>query len=331
MWGTRAAPVLVLGLALVAAGCTGDGSDDGDPVAVGQIVESPTEVPGRHVFVQTPDGRIDFTVTAPLDEISVLDAPSGRAPEDGALVGVSWVWDFRTAYAAMAVPDGEVEPSIRLVADGREYSLDEAVLREGRRSDEPVLDYDGTAYVGVDGKPEELAIAVEYDGLDQVVEVGATDVLREGPAAGLYLQPDALARHDVSCGKPVAAGRGTLPDRTGQCRLTVARVPYEPTAGWVEGPEKRWLQVEARVWPSGFPQIGGRSCGEGVLGPVRYRLEGAAPESEVPADPDDTLAGDRLVFATGASGPDELRISAVQTFPDEPSCPALRLSWTAYV
>ena len=307
------AAVLLVGAALV-AGCTDDGDDEGGGPAPGRVEEGQGEVPGRHVFVQTPEGRIDFSVAA---------------PDDG-VVGISWEWDFRTAFAAMA-PATVVEPHVRLVADGRDYSLDDVVLRADRRADEPALEFSGTAYVGVSGDPDELAIAVEYDGVDQVVTVGDSAVVREGPAASLYQQPDELAQHVVDCGPPAAAGRGPLPDTNGQCRLTVARVPYVAGSGWVEGRDDRWLAVDARVWPSRFPQIGDRSCGEGELGPVQYRLAGVAPVRETRADPDSAIDPDRLVFATDRSGPDELRMSAVQTFPGEPACPALTLTWTARV
>lgn len=329
MTSTPRAAIALVGLAgaLLLTGCTDEG-EDGEVLAVGKVVEGGSEAPGRHVFVQTPEGRIDFTVTAPLDEVSVGELPSGRAPDDGALIGVSWDWDFRTAFAGMSTPSDaeEVVPHIRLVADGREYSLDEAVLREDRRPDEPVLDFSGTAYVGVAGEPEELAIAVEFAGLDQVVEVGDTELVPEGPAADLYLQPDSLARYDVDCGRPTAGNR-VLPDTNGQCRLTVARVPYEPSRGWVTASEDRWLVVDARVWPEHFPEVGDRSCGEAVLGPVRYRLAGSAPVSEVRADLDTVTEPDRLVFATGRSGPDELVMTAYQTFPDDPGCTPLRLDW----
>ena len=52
--------------------------DPGDPMAVGEVVVGGSEVLGRHVFVQTPEGRIDFSVTGPLEEVSVVGAPSGR-------------------------------------------------------------------------------------------------------------------------------------------------------------------------------------------------------------------------------------------------------------
>lgn len=335
MRGARGTLVLLAVVATLLGGCRA-GGDEGERVGSGDVVSTHGDIHGRPVFVETPVGRLDVVVSDPVEKTTDVAGQDLRAPEKGSLVGVQWTWDSLTGFAAMAPDQADpVVPRVRLVADGHEYDLGTAVLRDPRAPDEPVLNYRGTAWVAVRGTPDELAVAVDYDGLDQRAEVGemGDDVSRLlTPAGVLYRQPDELARHTIDCGHPVAAGRGPLRDRSGQCRLDVARVPYERTAGWVTDVQDRWLVVDARVWPESYLVDRSTSCGEGVLGTVRYRLDGAKPVGEVDGDRSSFGPVDRVVFRTAAVGQHRLVMTAVQTFPTDPvECPPLRLSWQATV
>ncbi|WP_134764744.1 hypothetical protein [Nocardioides sp. 1609] len=340
-----AVPTLAVVLTATLLGCSGPGGDEGRAAPVGTVVDlSTSSVAGRLVTVQTPDGRIDFTVSAPLDDLPAHDETYDRPADDASFVGVAWTWDFTGGFAAMRAPQGErVEPHVWLVADGREYSLDEATLV--RNDEDAVADaedtpfeFSGSAYVAVEGEPDDLAVKVDFDGLEQVVEVGDVTVVHEGPAADLYGPPDSLARSEVRCGPPrstpSAAAAG---NDLSHCLLQVARVPWAPGHGWVTSQDDRWLVLETSLWPDGVAEIAGRDgcSGSTETTDFRYRLGDAEPVEARPADPADgsaPLGRDHVVFDSSADDGEVLTVTAVQRFEAaDAACPDIRVTWSIEV
>lgn len=317
----RAPRLAALPLLLVVSACSGSDSDK-QAVEIGTVLDTDGTVEGQHVFVNLPTGRVDVVIGQPTDDLPVYDDTYDRAADGADLVGVQWNWDFQAAFASMQDPAAEVvEPHIALVADGREYSLDDASLRA--RDEDPVgqstaaLDYSGAAWVAVEEGAQDLAISVEFDGVEQVADLGDPlgHVTDSGPATALYTQPDELALRTLDCGAPRRRGADTLADTNGQCLVDAARVPYHPAVGWVASREQSWLVLRTSVRPDVFPDE--FRCGEGTLGEATYHLDGEEPATVVALDPGAGETGrDLVVFAVDRASNHDLTIDAVQRFDD---------------
>lgn len=310
----------------------------GERAPKGSVLETSLDVPGTHTYVVIPDGRIDFTVGAPETDLPGSQEYD-RAPDGGSFVGVSWTWESQHAVRVHEEGQEEIVPSISLVADGKEYSLDEVMIPEDEER-RPV-DFFGGAYVAVDGEPEELAIRVEYDGLEQTAPAEGWDGTEDhGAAAALYGVPEGPSRYRRDCGEPAVDSHSNFSlDQTVNCNVQVSRMPYHQSVGWAAA-DKEWLVLEVDPYPGAsaswrkgsdrwevYP-FGGR--------PTKiYDLDGADPAEEPPLAAPDGPAGDLVIFEVGRADRGTLRIrGGFPTDPaysphhdDAPVNPEVRISW----
>lgn len=294
--------------ALALTGCDNPVSDslsDKEAASVGTVVSSGTQAPGYAVSVVVPDGRFDFAVGEPDEDLATYDETYDRARDGASFVPVSWTWNFFSGLAVTRDPDApEVEPHVSLLVGDREYSLDEAVLTDADDigDEQSAVNYNGTAWVVVDGEPDDvddLSLRVEYDGFTQDVDVDETSPsLRElGVAYPLYRPADDLVRWRGDCGPVRYSGPAELPDA--RCRLTATAVPYHQSVGWVPDRDQAWLVVQVDAYPGAVARRGDRAsyAVEDLTG-LAVTLEGQDPVAVVAEDPEEARA--TLVFAADA-------------------------------
>lgn len=277
---------------LAVAGC--DDPDSGkDAAPVGTVVEGGT-ASGTAVTVATPDGRFQFSVAEPTADIPGFDERYDHAAEGASFVGVSWSWDFLASLPVTRTPDQpEVTPAVSVVADGTAYSIDEVVVtdEDDIAHDQSTVDYFGTAWVVVDGEPEDvddLALRVEFDGLTQEVPVefpsrASTD---RGVARPLYVATDELVRARGTCGVPAYGANGVELDDA-RCRLSATAVPYHQAVGWVADPDQAWLVVEVSAYPGSVARWRGdrQSYSVGDAVSLDLTVDGQPPVALVVDDP----------------------------------------------
>ncbi len=249
------ASCLVLAAVLAVAGCDSPVTGK-DAAPVGTVVEGGT-ARGIAVTVATPDGRFEFSVGEPTADLPAYDEKYDHAADGASFVGVSWSWDFAAFLPVMRTPgQPEVAPSVSLVADGTAYSIDEVVVpdEEDIAYGESAVDFFGTAWVVVDGEPDDvddLALRVEYDGLTQEVPVefpsrASTD---RGVARPLYVATDDLVRARGTCGAPAygdngdRARRRAVPGHRDRRALPAVGRLGRPTG------TQAWLVVEVSAYP----------------------------------------------------------------------------------
>jgi hypothetical protein len=328
----------VLLVALVASACD-DAATGKEGAPVGTVLGYPTPAEGRHVTVTVPDGRYDFTVGRPRHDLPVYDEQYDHAADGASLVAVSWELDTQGGPPA-ARTGAAVEPSFALVAGERRYSLDEAMLSrdvEGSLTDGPV-ELSGTAWVSVAGEPDDLAVSVDYDGLDQVVGLdGLDDRGVDSPASALY-RPASWVVARGACAGPTLAD-GYRPHRVGQtlCRAGVVSTPYADGVGWVGSREQTWLVVDVRAY------LGGIVEWRGPAGSATYDLGDAtltATYAGQPpaATPTDGAADDHQVWVFAANPYDLQPIEVTGTWPSTtltgadapgaPDDPTVTATWT---
>lgn len=334
--------LLVAAAALALSACDNPVSSDKDAASVGTVLQSGTHSPGYAVSVAVPDGRFDFAVGEPREDLPAYDETYDRARDGASFVGVSWSWNFLSGLAVTRDPDEpEVEPHVSLLVGDRDYPLDEAVLTDTDDigDDQSAVNYDGTAWVVVDGEPDDvddLSLRVEYDGFTQDVDVDdASPALRDlGVAYPLYRPADDLVRWHGDCGAVRYSGPAELPDA--RCRLTATAVPYHQSVGWVADRDQAWLVVEVDAYPGVLARKGGRTS-YSVEDAVDFTvsLDGGGPVQVVAEDRDELRA--TLVFAVDSvGGAGDLQVAATwgtTTIGGEGSAqdPLVGATWTAPV
>lgn len=316
---------LVLIAAAALAGCTD--ALGGGRAPQGAVLETFVDEPGSHTYVVTPEGRLDVTVSRPLDKLPQSATEYDRPPEGDSFVGLSWSWESQHDVRVWEGDGSEVEHAVALVADGKEYSLDEVIFNsdeetEGARR----FDYTGSAYVAVDGEPDELAIQVEYDGLIQTAPADGWHVSdSHGAAAALYDIPEGPSRHRLDCGEPTVPARSQLSvDDTANCTVQVSRMPYHQAVGWA-GEGRTWLALEIRPYPGASASWRERTddwelYGFEGRGTMQYDFAGTKPVEVAPLSDDPDERGDLVIFKADDLDDGELTIRG--TFPTESISPA---------
>ena len=242
---TRSLAVLVAGLlAGTLAGCGGGSATK--PVQVGTVLGGRAKVlDGRKVAVKLPIGTVDFQVTGPTrtlgkgqtDEFKEL---SGG--DDVRFVGVSWTYDrFDYPDATQLTLQRRVhDVRVWLVADDHRYQIDGLeYLRTGIG--------DG-AWIAVPARTERLRLAVEYDGLTQLLDPVTgrldTDDAESQRAAPLY--QDLPVAAEQKCPKVVKQQQGV--DYNYGCTVHSAVVtPYADGVGWAPDGQE-WVAVDLALY-----------------------------------------------------------------------------------
>jgi len=291
----RRAPVL-LSLVLLGclAGCGGDPASPGvDGPADGQadVVQArPGQISGDPSFVQLPDGRLHFEISAPRDELGADETADGepRTPEDGrAFVGV--LWQFKPgegvpAWEGPLVTGDSPQIAVSLETGGTSYSLGVA-----RRSDETPSDERSGSdfYLPVTGSGQDVTLSVDLDGVSQSVDARTGD--REpGAAAALYEPPKRSETKDCSSGSWVRRGQADV-----KCSWWRADLPYVAGLGWASGAPWTVISLGTRL---ATYDVGGGTYTPGTL-TDSTTLDGARPQATLqPTSSDGYLFG-LLVFA----------------------------------
>ncbi|WP_203335258.1 hypothetical protein [Nocardioides limicola] len=227
--GWRRRLVAVAGLTLVGGGlvaCGGSGRAE-----VGDVVPVSGQVQGRIVDVELPTGRLRFTVgegQERLTDFDVRDRVDRLAPADGQYVPLSW--QYRETYADSWFADAEQPVEVALVVG--DVRRDLASLPAGDHSDPEAI------FVAVGG--DNARVEVSYDGLVQVVDLGAGEL---EPTDRAVPPGEVLRLTGGPC--PVEGWR----DQTDpawelqgfqSCQVTAQVVSYLPGHGWAE-PDRAWL------------------------------------------------------------------------------------------
>ncbi|WP_134764743.1 hypothetical protein [Nocardioides sp. 1609] len=261
--------------------------DDRPRVAAGDQVAATDgqAVPGWTVDLRVPTGSYRLTVGEPTEEMPAsccTDEPADRRPpEDGSFVGVELA-QVQVGPAPALEPGSEpVSPTFTLVV-GSSSPADETAREYPLRLLDEAFD-GGTmttsrvrGYVAVDEVPDadEVTVAVDYDGVTQVVDPTGLRVDRAG-ADQLYLDA-----HDeegaVRCGPRARAAGGLTFVREGEpgCTVTVQRRPWVGGLGWAgEGREWLVLSVGVDAYFSAERRVGARS--------YRYYTSAAGPAASL--------------------------------------------------
>lgn len=245
---------------------------------VGDIVT--VELPGRvyEVEVSRPQDTVD---TPSADEAEV----GTEAPDGLAFVAVAWeLQPGRGDAIALGYGGPDVSPRLALTAGAETYDVSP-------------LDLEGVyaSWVAVPDGAGPIGIAVEFDGVTQVVEdmtdphaapTGASDLLYDESPPGL---------HDPECAEPpvdeAASGYAFS-----SCRLTVSDpIAYHEELGWAPA-GRAWVVVRLAVEPvvTGWddPGPGGAVVGYEVAPEdVTVTLHGVAPTDVLASDDDGSPAG----------------------------------------
>lgn len=333
---------LLAGLVLTAAALTGcTEAVGGNRAPEGAVLETFVDEPGSHTYVVTPEGRLDFTVSRPLEKLPQSATDYDRPPTGDSFVGLSWSWEPQHDVRVWEGDGPEAEHAVALIADGKEYSLEEVIFNTDEETEGPRgLDYSGSVYVAVDGEPKELAIQVEYDGLVQTAPAEGWNVSdSHGAASALYGTPDGPSRHRLDCGEPTLPARSQLSvDHTANCTVQVSRMPYHEAVGWA-GEGKTWLVLEAHPYPGANASWRERTddwelYGFEGRGTMEYDFAGTKPAEVAPLSDDPDDQSELVIFKADDLADGELTIKG--TFPTEsispdhpsaPSSPDVPITW----
>lgn len=232
-------PVLLIA-ALAGTGVWLSGRED-STTAPGTLVAQPVDglLVGRSTDVRVPWGRLQVTMTEPVDTVEGEDGTL-----QGTFVGIQVeLRDTEDAVPVDRLPDaGFEDPQFSLVADGEAWELpalggwaDGAQVDPGARRQ----------YVAVPADAEQVELAMTYDGVTQTIDTATADVTI-GDAAPLYDAP--FPAPGAPCGDQLwSTGASAVEDAASGCFvLSSATRPYVAGLGWAEA-GSRWLVV--RVVP----------------------------------------------------------------------------------
>lgn len=238
---------LLLVAALVGGGVWLSQREDPEAVAAGTLVQQRVDglLVGRSTDVRVPWGRLQVTITEPLDSVET----AGRTLR-GSFLGIQVeLRDTEDAVPVDRTPDATFEdPVFAVEADGETWELealsgwvDGVDVRPGARRQ----------YVAVPGDAEEVTVTMTYDGVTQTIDAATADV-SVGEAAPLYDAP--FPAPGGPCGDQLwSTGAAALDGAGSTCFvLGSATRPYVAGLGWApQG--SRWLVVTvAPGRPTGF-------------------------------------------------------------------------------
>lgn len=291
--------VIVVLIALLAGGgiyLSGQGGGDSSGTKNGTLLDeaASTALVGRTSDVRVPWGRLQVTVTEPLEQTQEGVA----APENGRVIGVqARLGGTEDLLVTNQIPDGELmDPVFTLVVDGEEHILEGMV---GWIAGDEVQLVARRQYVALTSVPEQVDLRVEYDGVEQEVAGASGEVDRAG-AVGLYDLD--FGGGAVACADPLwSTGAADVGENVTQCLVTSSATrPYVAGLGWApEG--SKWMVVT--VLPGAPAEF------DGPLGTyevtdtsVSYLLDGRAPkeffaQSEIlPTDVEEDPADPQVVI-----------------------------------
>lgn len=270
---------------LLCAACTTDVQD-----ALADA--TPAEVDGTSLWVQLPTGRLTVTVGEPVDSIPADEVTDGdviEADEDHVFLPVRVVHDDLDGVPGSA-PQADIDPR----------TVTQVVLDVGSGVvDVPFETLDDRSYLEVE-QVGGLELEVTFDGVSQRVDERGRRT--PGVATGLY---DASQRTALRpCGnelEQVPDGVDPRPLRT--CRYELWEYPYVEGIGWASttDDEMTWVVATAQTWLRADQiRLGSQSCDvDAMSGTLTLRVDGAAPDVELPVDAN-VRAGGRGLGARAA-------------------------------
>lgn len=264
--------VLVVVIALLIGGGIVLSRQQNDGLKAGTLIseEASGALVGRSTEVRVPWGRLQVTVSEPLEET----ADGKLAGRGSSLIGVQVaLGGSEDLLAADHLPDvAFTDPTFTLVADEKEYVLEDLT---GWIDGDEIAQVARRQYVAVKGAPKRVSLRVGYDGVDQVVD-GMTADLDRGSADALYSLD--FAGGAQPCADPVwSPGAGDVGEVVTKCLVTSsAQLPYVAGLGWApEG--KRWLIVTLLTGaPSEF--VGAEGTYKVTESTSTYVLDAVDPE-----------------------------------------------------
>lgn len=230
--------VLVLVIAVLAIGGVVLSRQGDDGLKAGTLIsETASEaLVGRSTEVRVPWGRLQVTISEPIEETSDGKLAGAGSSLIGVQVSLGGAEDL---LVADRLPGADyADPTFTLVADEKEYVLEGL---SGWIADGEIAQVARRQYVAVAGLPERVSLRVGYDGVDQVVD-GLTGDLDRDLAESLYALD--FAGGPQPCGDPLwSPDAGDVGDVVTSCAvLSSALRPYVAGLGWAdEG--KRWMLV----------------------------------------------------------------------------------------
>lgn len=253
--------VLVIAALVLLERVVSEANDDTTSADVGDAVPLGTELHGLQRTVQLPSAEVTVTVSDPVRSLDtrVLEESGDHdlltAPDDGALVPVSW--RVRGIGGVLGHQPDPNPIDLRLLAGDERIELDSVLLEDSsdlRSAVDPTsvavaLDEDVTA--------DDLTVEITYDGLTQTIDV-ASGELDTGAARALYEDPVTYATgcdvgdRDTARQCTVSAPSGS-PMRPDDASITAGHVrltPYDPERGWAEE-GKLWAVVGLRLSGTG--------------------------------------------------------------------------------
>lgn len=296
---TRSLAVLVAGLlAGTLAGCGGGSATK--PVKVGTVLGARAQgLDGRRVAVRLPNGTVDFQVTSPTrtlgkDQTDEFKELSGG--DDVRFVGVSWAYAGVDYPAPTQLTLQRRVHAVRLwlVADDHRYQIDRLEYLRTM--------FDDGAWVAVPAHTERLRLAVEYDGLTQLLDPVTgrldTDDAESQRAAPLY--QDLPVAAEQKCPKVVKQQQGVYYNYG--CAVHSAVVtPYADGVGWAPNGQE-WVAVDLALYFQEPPYW--RLDVQYDVTPTRraFNLNGADVKATLFQHWDGTNDAALLVFPTPAQG-----------------------------
>lgn len=230
--------LLVVIVALVAIGVVVGGTSDPKGLKPGSLVseEAGDALVGRTADVRVPWGRLQVTVSEPLD----ATAEGKKADEGLSFIGVqAQLRGPEDLLVTNSLPDSTLsDPEFTLVVGEEEYPLEDLV---GWVDGSDINQVARRQYVAVKGSPGDYYVRVGYDGVDQEVS-GVTGAVERGAAEALYSLD--LSTGGVVCGDPLwSPGASDVKGQVTKCVITSASMaPYVAGLGWAdEG--TRWFLV----------------------------------------------------------------------------------------
>lgn len=239
-------PVLLIA-ALAGGGIWLSQREDQEVTRAGTLVEQPVDglLVGRSTDVRIPWGRLQVTMTEPLDSV---EGDTGTLR--GSFIGIQVeLRDTEDAVPVDRTPDATFEdPVFGIEADGEAWELpalsgwvDGVEVAPGARRQ----------YVAVPPDAEEVTVTMTYDGVTQTIDASTADV-NVGDAGPLYDAP--FPAPGSPCGDQLwSTGAAALDGAGNTCFvLGSATRPYVAGLGWAPD-GSRWLVVTvAPGAPSGF-------------------------------------------------------------------------------
>ena len=239
--------VPVLLIAALAGGGVWLSQREEPATAAGTLVAPPVDglLVGRSTDVRVPWGRLQVTMTEPVDSVAGEDGTL-----EGSFIGIQVeLRDTEDAVPLDRTPDASFEdPVFGLVADGEAWELpalsgwvDGVQVEPGARRQ----------YVAVPQDAEEVTLTMTYDGVTQTIDAATADVT-VGDAAPLYDAP--FPAPGGPCGDQLWSTGASAIDGAGSTCFVLASAtrPYVAGLGWAsEG--SRWLVVTVVPGPpTGF-------------------------------------------------------------------------------